>query len=113
MIKTTEILKNLKDLPILQRLAIIENILKSVQEDTLKQIENNEIKDIKVLYRIFLLNNETLALNSFVNRNSTNELTITKGNKKLDPTALFGIWENKPRNIEEIRGKDWKRNWDY
>ncbi|MFM9948813.1 MAG: hypothetical protein ACKV1O_12810 [Saprospiraceae bacterium] len=38
--------------------------------------------------------------------------TITKGNKKLDPTQLFGIWKDHPKTIEQIRSSAWKRNWD-
>ncbi len=38
--------------------------------------------------------------------------TITKGNKKLDPTQLFGIWKDHPKTIEEIRSSAWKRNWE-
>jgi hypothetical protein len=37
---------------------------------------------------------------------------ITKGNKKLNPKELFGIWQAKPRTIEQIRSISWKRNWD-
>ena len=37
---------------------------------------------------------------------------ITKGDKKLDPKALFGIWKDNPRTIEQIRSTAWKRNWD-
>jgi len=112
MINTTEIVRSITNLPVLQRLTIIENLLKSVKDDTFKQIEKKEISDIKVFYQIFLLNNETYALHSFINQISNSELPITKGDKKLNPTALFGIWENKPRNIQEIRRQDWKRNWD-
>ena len=35
---------------------------------------------------------------------------ITKGNKKINPKDLFGIWKKKPRTIEQIREKAWKRN---
>jgi hypothetical protein len=38
-------------------------------------------------------------------------LPIVRGNKKLDPTALFGIWKDKPRNLEQIRATAWNRNW--
>jgi hypothetical protein len=34
---------------------------------------------------------------------------ITKGNKKLDPKALFGIWAAQPRDIETIRKAGWQR----
>ncbi len=37
---------------------------------------------------------------------------ITKGDKKLDPRALFGIWQGKPRTLEQVRSTAWKRNWN-
>jgi hypothetical protein len=37
---------------------------------------------------------------------------ITKGNKKIQPRELFGIWLNSPRTLEQIRSTAWKRNWD-
>jgi hypothetical protein len=39
-------------------------------------------------------------------------LPITRGNKKLDPTALFGIWKDKPKNLQQIRATAWNRNWE-
>ncbi len=38
--------------------------------------------------------------------------TITKGDKKLDPKQLFGIWKDNPRSIEQIRSVAWMRNWN-
>jgi hypothetical protein len=35
---------------------------------------------------------------------------ISKGDKSMDPTSLFGIWASNPRNLKEIRQKAWKRN---
>ena len=32
---------------------------------------------------------------------------ITKGDKSVDPTALFGIWKDNPRTLEEIRKDAW------
>jgi hypothetical protein len=37
--------------------------------------------------------------------------TITKGNKEIDPKALFGIWKDSPRSLEQIRAIAWDRNW--
>lgn len=37
---------------------------------------------------------------------------ITKGDKKLDPRELFGIWQGAPRTIEQVRSAAWKRNWN-
>lgn len=36
---------------------------------------------------------------------------ISKGDKKIDPKQLFGIWKNNPRSIEQLRVATWKRNW--
>jgi len=38
--------------------------------------------------------------------------SITRGDKKIDPTQLFGIWKDNPRTIEQIRSTAWKRNWN-
>ncbi|CAN5226801.1 hypothetical protein BH09BAC4_BH09BAC4_23820 [soil metagenome] len=32
---------------------------------------------------------------------------IIKGDKSVDPTALFGIWKDNPRTLEEIRKDAW------
>jgi len=37
---------------------------------------------------------------------------ITRGDKKIDPKPLFGIWKDNPRTIEQIRSAAWKRNWN-
>ena len=36
--------------------------------------------------------------------------TITKGDKQIDPRALFGIWKNNPRTLEQVRSTAWKGN---
>jgi len=36
--------------------------------------------------------------------------TITKGDKSIDPTGLFGIWKDAPRTLEQIRETAWKRD---
>lgn len=38
--------------------------------------------------------------------------TITKGDKKVDPRMLFGIWKDNPKSIEVIRTANWKRDWN-
>lgn len=35
---------------------------------------------------------------------------ITKGNKKIDPTSLFKIWEKHPKSLDDIRKTAWQRN---
>lgn len=36
-------------------------------------------------------------------------LAVTKGDKSIDPKALFGIWADKPRTLDSIRDTAWKR----
>jgi hypothetical protein len=43
---------------------------------------------------------------------SEHQPTITKGDKTLDPQALFGIWLDQPRTLEQVRTEAWKRNWN-
>lgn len=38
--------------------------------------------------------------------------TITAGDKSQDPRALFGIWKDQSRTLEQVREAGWKRNWD-
>lgn len=40
------------------------------------------------------------------------QAVITKGDKRLDPRELFGIWQGKPRTLEQVRSEAWKRNWN-
>ena len=35
---------------------------------------------------------------------------IKKGNKKIDPKGLFGIWATHPKLLENIRKDSWQRN---
>lgn len=38
--------------------------------------------------------------------------SITRGDKRLNPKELFGIWKDNPRTIEQIRSTAWQRNWN-
>lgn len=107
-----EIIKNISTLPLIQRISIIENLLQTVKDDVLKQLEAGQADDIRVFYQIFLLNNETTALHSLLNQSPTNEPPVTKGDKALNPTELFGLWENNPLNLQDIRKQNWERNLD-
>ena len=41
---------------------------------------------------------------------TADDVAIVKGDKTIDPTCLFGIWADKPRNIQDIRNAAWQRN---
>ena len=34
---------------------------------------------------------------------------ITKGDKSIDPSSLFGIWANEPKKLDDIRKAAWQR----
>ena len=110
--QTPEIIQNISTLPLMQRISIIENLLQTVKDDVLKQMETNKADNIRVFYHFFLLKNETTALHSLLNQSPTDEPSVTKGDKTLNPTELFGLWENNPLNLQDIRKQNWKRNLD-
>lgn len=35
---------------------------------------------------------------------------IQKGNKKINPEILFGLWADSPVNLSDLRKNIWKRN---
>jgi len=73
-------------------------------------IETSGVQEFEQLLKVLKsLNIKTIKLESSA---STVRPTITKGNKKVDPTQLFGIWKDNPRIIEQIRFTSWHRNWN-
>ncbi|GGH11766.1 hypothetical protein [Mucilaginibacter phyllosphaerae] len=34
---------------------------------------------------------------------------ITRGDKSIDPSSLFGIWAKQPKTLDDIRNAAWKR----
>jgi hypothetical protein len=73
-------------------------------------IETSGIQEIEQLLQVLKsLNIKTIKVQS-----SPIVLTpcITRGDKRLDPKELFGIWKDNPRTIEQIRSTGWKRNWN-
>ena len=69
---------------------------------TIEIDSKNEIEQLSALFK-------TLHTVKVI---SSDEKTapIIKGDKKIDPTSLFGIWGNNPRSLEEIRKEAWERN---
>lgn len=71
-------------------------------------IETTGSDELEQLLKVF----KALNIKNFNVEMSPNEKSpvISKGDKTIDPKALFGIWERKPRTIETIRSAAWKRN---
>ena len=38
-----------------------------------------------------------------------NTTSINQGDKRINPSPLFGIWANQPRSLEQIRKDAWER----
>jgi hypothetical protein len=66
-----------------------------------------EVEQLLILIRALNISHIHITTSSM----TPQSLPIVRGNKKLDPTALFGIWKDKPRNLEQIRATAWNRNW--
>ena len=73
----------------------------------LETTDFNELQ--KIILFIKSLQLEKIEINY---SNTLPTSNIQKGDKTQDPRALFGIWKDKPRSIEEIRNQNWKRNWE-
>jgi hypothetical protein len=37
-------------------------------------------------------------------------IPVIKGNKKIDPQSLFGIWAHAPRSLDSIRKDGWEKS---
>ncbi len=51
----------------------------------------------------------TDAITHTPKKNNKKDVKISKGDKSIDPSDLFGIWKDNPQSIETIRQKAWQR----
>ncbi len=76
-------------------------------------IEIDTIQEIQQL--ITMLNDLNIEHFSIIGNQDT-ELqpvaVVTKGNKDIDPSELYGIWKDAPKTIDYIRKEGWQRNWN-
>jgi hypothetical protein len=73
-------------------------------------IETSGIQEIEQLLQVLKsLNIKTIKVQATP---VTLAPSITRGDKRLDPKDLFGIWKDNPRTIEQIRSTAWQRNWN-
>ena len=73
-------------------------------------IETSGIEEVEQLLKILKsLNIKNINIKEELPKHQP---IITKGDKKLDPRELFGIWQGTPRTIEQVRSVAWKRNWN-
>lgn len=73
-------------------------------------IETSGIQEVEQLLK--MLKSLNIKNVSIKEASEKRQAVITKGDKKLDPKELFGIWKDNPRSIEQVRSTAWKRNWN-
>jgi hypothetical protein len=73
---------------------------------TIEIDSKSEMEKLSALLKTFKINNVKVI------STGDSDLPIIKGDKKIDPTSLFGIWANKPRSLENIRKDAWQRKTD-
>lgn len=73
-------------------------------------IELNNLNDLEKVMQM-LKSLQIQEVNVFSTNSSNESPNIRLGDKSIDPKALFGIWEDAPRSLTEIRSKSWTRNW--
>ncbi|PPL03614.1 hypothetical protein [Parapedobacter indicus] len=71
------------------------------------EIDNkNDLEKLSALFKTFKIN----TVNVIPSIGLDAAAKISKGNKKINPNALFGIWAGRPRTLENIREVAWQRN---
>jgi hypothetical protein len=71
---------------------------------TIEIDSKTELEKLSALFETFKINTVKV-----ISADDT-DVAVTKGDKKLDPKALFGIWADKPRDIQSIRKAAWQRD---
>jgi len=70
---------------------------------TIEIDSKSEMEKLSAFFKAFKINKVNVI-------SKDDNVPIVKGDKKIDPTALFGIWANKPRSLENIRKETWQRD---
>jgi hypothetical protein len=73
-------------------------------------IETSGIQEVEELLKLL----KSLNINNIQIKEGSikRQPIISKGDKRLNPKDLFGIWQGSPRTLEQVRSTAWKRNWD-
>ena len=73
---------------------------------TIEIDDKSEMEKLSALFKTFKINKVKVI------SADDNAIPVIKGDKKIDPTSLFGIWANNPRSLENIRKDAWQRKTD-
>ena len=80
---------------------------------TIEVSSQNELERIILFFQTLKLDSVSIisdTLSPKSKKSPKKKMRLTKGDKSLDPSSLFGMWANKPRSIEAIRQQGWQRN---
>lgn len=72
---------------------------------TIEIDHKSELDKLKALFDTLKINMVSVVSES----EKGTSIPIIKGNKRLDPKALFGIWSGQPKSLAQIRKDAWER----
>ena len=79
---------------------------------TIEVTSQNELEKIILFFQTLKLDSVRIISDTLTPKSEKSlkkKVRLTKGDKSLDPSSLFGIWANKPRSIEVIRQQGWRQ----
>lgn len=79
---------------------------------TIEVTSQNELEKIILFFQTLKLDSVRIISDTLTPKSKKSlkkKVRLTKGDKSLDPSSLFGMWANKPRSIEAIRQQGWRQ----
>ncbi len=79
---------------------------------TVKVTSQSELEKIILFFQTLNLDSIRVVIDSLTptpKKNNKKTMRLTKGDKTLDPSDLFGMWKDNPKTIVNIRQKAWER----
>ena len=79
---------------------------------TIEVTSQNELEKIILFFQTLKLDSVRIISDTLTPKSEKSlkkKVRLTKGDKSLDPSSLFGMWANKPRSIEAIRQQGWRQ----
>ena len=70
---------------------------------TIEIDSKSEMEKLSALFKTFKINTVNVVAVDGA------DIPVIKGDKKINPEELFGIWAKEPRSIESIRNDAWHR----
>jgi hypothetical protein len=70
---------------------------------TIEIDSKSEMEKLSALFKTFKINAVKVI------SSADTIIPVIKGDKKIDPKALFSIWTKSPRSLENIRKDSWQR----